>query len=817
MSTRTEISLMAVVLAAATLLRLLWLDAVPVGWHHDEALMGIMASEVYRGVQRPIFFTGFLGQEPLYVYLSAGVMWLMGGNQDVLPLRITSALVGIATVGVTYLLGRELLGRRVGIIGSAFLGLSFWQVMLSRDGYRVITQPLLEGATIFLLWRAARHNSIRYYAAAGAALGATFYTYLGARLFPGVLLLFALWWLFVRGWPPARAWAGLGVFVGFAAVVAAPLALFFITNPGTFSARIDQVSVFQPGVGGADPLVALGQNIVKLLATFTVYGETLWRYNISGRPIFVGGAVPLFYVGLIVVIWSAIRGKFRARSAQGNLSKQAAGAMAIAWFSAMLFPSFLSVDVGGYTFRSMGLVPMLYLMPALGAVVLWDWAASRVPRAWRQRTQGAFVGLIAAILLVEAGMTYRDYFVVWADSFGGAYEDMADIVAAARFVEREARPAGEDVFISSDYYRHAVIAHLAPRVYPRARWFDGNSAIVFSPQKARDSLYVFPFSARSERIESLLPVEAMVGRSFFSNGTEDLVAYRLTPAQVETAVNKVLDDPSFTRFRGNLGNEIELLGYRMDPRTQQGDKIEVTAIWRLLENAPAEDRVIFAHLLDVKGAMLAQYDTSAYPSSEWQADDILVERYTVGIDDQVPAGKYSMVVGVYDRKTQARLPVVGAPKMEDTLRLADIKVAASEPADIAPANRLGKNLGEAIDLLGFDLLRPQQSATPRVLGLSLFWQARAVPTEDYTVFVQVLNAEGQLVAQSDGQPAEGSFPTSFWEPGDRILDRHELKLDGGLPPGRYSVIAGMYVLATGKRLLVEGGGDYITLTQLDLR
>lgn len=166
MSTRIELVLLSLVLALAALLRFLWLDAIPAGWHHDEALMGIMASEVYRGVQRPVFFAQYLGQEPLYPYLSAGMMWLLGGDQGILPLRVASAAVGVCTVGVTYWLGREMFGRRVGLIGAALLAFSLWQVLLSRDGYRVITQPLLEGVTVLLLWKAGRRQSIGYYAAA---------------------------------------------------------------------------------------------------------------------------------------------------------------------------------------------------------------------------------------------------------------------------------------------------------------------------------------------------------------------------------------------------------------------------------------------------------------------------------------------------------------------------------------------------------------------------------------------------------------------------------------------------------------------------
>src|SRR3972149_2068598 len=98
------------------------------------------------------------------------MMWLMGGNPDSLPLRLTAALLGTATIGVAYLLGREMFGRRVGFITATLQALSFWQILMSRDGYRAVTHPPLGGLPISLLWRPGRHNSIWYYVAAGAAL-----------------------------------------------------------------------------------------------------------------------------------------------------------------------------------------------------------------------------------------------------------------------------------------------------------------------------------------------------------------------------------------------------------------------------------------------------------------------------------------------------------------------------------------------------------------------------------------------------------------------------------------------------------------------
>ena len=83
---------------------------------------------------------------------------------------------------------------------------------------------------------------------------------------------------------------------------------------------------------------------------------------------------------------------------------------------------------------------------------------------------------------------------------------------------------------------------------------------------------------------------------------------------------------------------------------------------------------------------------------------------------------------------------------------------------------------------------------------------------DYTVFVHVLDAEGQVRAQRDVQPMDGRAPTSWWLPGEVIRDEHILPLrDAHLPPGIYTLSIGMYHWTTGERLpLTDSNGRRLT-------
>jgi hypothetical protein len=99
-------------------------------------------------------------------------------------------------------------------------------------------------------------------------------------------------------------------------------------------------------------------------------------------------------------------------------------------------------------------------------------------------------------------------------------------------------------------------------------------------------------------------------------------------------------------------------------------------------------------------------------------------------------------------------------------------------------------------------------ATPQVspgddLRLVLYWQAHARPERDYTVFVHVLDAAGELVAQRDNMPVDNTFPTTRWPVGPSIDDVHLVPLPPDMPAGEYRVMIGMYVWQTGERLPIH--------------
>jgi hypothetical protein len=82
------------------------------------------------------------------------------------------------------------------------------------------------------------------------------------------------------------------------------------------------------------------------------------------------------------------------------------------------------------------------------------------------------------------------------------------------------------------------------------------------------------------------------------------------------------------------------------------------------------------------------------------------------------------------------------------------------------------------------------------LQIDLTWQVNQIPPEQTTIFVHVVDEEGQLIAQLDGDPLGGSYPLSQWEPGTAAVDRRSIELDSS----DVTILVGLYDRLTGERL-----------------
>ena len=97
------------------------------------------------------------------------------------------------------------------------------------------------------------------------------------------------------------------------------------------------------------------------------------------------------------------------------------------------------------------------------------------------------------------------------------------------------------------------------------------------------------------------------------------------------------------------------------------------------------------------------------------------------------------------------------------------------------------------------------------LNVSLIWSAQEPIDSDYKVFVHLLSEDGSMVAQHDGVPLLGTRPTSSWQDGEQLLDRHELQIGETGFNGNGRLIVGMYRADTLERLPFANGETALEL------
>jgi hypothetical protein len=95
-------------------------------------------------------------------------------------------------------------------------------------------------------------------------------------------------------------------------------------------------------------------------------------------------------------------------------------------------------------------------------------------------------------------------------------------------------------------------------------------------------------------------------------------------------------------------------------------------------------------------------------------------------------------------------------------------------------------------LRGYDL--DVKRWTPgAIIPLTLYWQVIGKLDRDYTVFFHLVDEHGDVVAQGDGPPMEGYYPTSFWDAEEALTDEHTLQIPLNLTSGSYRLLAGFTI------------------------
>ncbi len=142
----------------------------------------------------------------------------------------------------------------------------------------------------------------------------------------------------------------------------------------------------------------------------------------------------------------------------------------------------------------------------------------------------------------------------------------------------------------------------------------------------------------------------------------------------------------------------------------------------------------------------------------------------------------------------------------------DVRLARyAMPTALTVTHTSGAQFGDHIRLISYALSGETIQAGD-ALQVQLNWQTDAALTTRYKVFLQLLDANGLLVAQRDSEPGGGLALTTDWRPGEPVVDQSALLV--AVPPGAYTLIAGLYDLNDPAARLPVNGGDYLTLATI---
>ncbi|HVM71755.1 MAG TPA: glycosyltransferase family 39 protein [Anaerolineales bacterium] len=230
--------LILVMLAIIGFFRIYNLTGVPSNPTSDHAEKLLDVYDVSQGLTH-IFFPRNTGREAIQMYLTLVVSWIFGTGLSYLSLKIGTVICGLATLPYMYLLGKEIGGKRVGLLAVFFTGIAYWPNVISRFGLRFPLYPLFVAPTLYYLLRGLRARNRNDMILSGLFLGFGLHGYTPMRIIPIVVMaaigLYLLHPQSKGNRKQAVTWLIILALVSM--IVFLPLARYWVDNPDSFTGR----------------------------------------------------------------------------------------------------------------------------------------------------------------------------------------------------------------------------------------------------------------------------------------------------------------------------------------------------------------------------------------------------------------------------------------------------------------------------------------------------------------------------------------------------------------------------------------------------
>ncbi len=574
---------------------------------------------------------------PLHYLLLNGWVGLVGESE--MAMRFLSLIPGVLLLPLLFQLGKEMLGRKLGILASFLAAVSPTLIWLSQDVRNQYMLALLfTSAATWLLVKVANPKS--HFSREKKLLFWAMYILVGVlSIYSHYYGLFALvaHGLYLWFAPNRRrfvfAWVSSGAII------------FLLFLPWLFVVWTGLLQAGQLSDPGSPELTAYLVNIGRELTS----GSTLrgpWT-----RWLFLGAFLLVLY------------GYYKLR-----VNKPGWAAMLVGWLGSAALLIFL-VRFSRSTFNEFYIsvaAPAWILLLSVGISSWWS------GRRW-QRILAAGVLLV---LLMAMALSISNLYFDPNYSRTRGYRQMAEIVG------QNAQPG--DIFIAHfpdpalDYYLRDVAV---PRQMVPAE--NNMSDADIEQQLAQlieqyDRAWFVPYNRSVWDEENVVPrwldyhmlheQEAEAGRLFLQTFRPSRTA-----AEIVQPINADIDNginlqSAYLTVNGRPVNLSE------QPLALASDSLlKVSLLWSTSKEI-AQNYTIFVHLLDENGALIAQHDGiplfGTRPTDTWLPGEQLLDRHEIMLPENLNS-KGHLVVGLYDTDTQERMQF--APG-QDALILAEVVI-----------------------------------------------------------------------------------------------------------------------------------------------
>ncbi len=231
---------------------------------------------------------------------------------------------------------------------------------------------------------------------------------------------------------------------------------------------------------------------------------------------------------------------------------------------------------------------------------------------------------------------------------------------------------------------------------------------------------------------------------------------------------------------------------------------DLAAAARFLNNLDITDKQLYV------AAEHYQHPTVAFLSNKYEQVKWLPQSQAVVF----PIGQ----TAVYIFPHNSPLPNWAAPYFAHATPLTNTLAPDDSPAYTAYqltmtppftiSHAVGAIFGGSLTLLGYDL---ENNLPEGTAPLTLYWQVNQAQPGDFTPFVHLEDVQGHRWSQVE----TFAYPAPQWSPGELIIQRVDVPIPPGTPPGRYVLRVGLFSGETGDLLpLVDEDGRYAGSTYL---